>query len=87
MALYEALRTGKIPYAGLDVSEPEPLPGNHPLLTLDSVIVAPHIASASVATRTKMGLIAADNLITGLKGQLGPATVNPDALKNINSHK
>jgi glyoxylate reductase len=81
MALYEALRTGKILYAGLDVTEPEPLPSNHPLLTLDNVIIAPHIASASVVTRTKMGLIAADNLIAGLKGQLGPAPVNPDVLK------
>jgi len=81
MALYEALRTGKILYAGLDVTEPEPLPSNHPLLTLDNVIIAPHIASASVVTRTKMGLIAADNLIAGLKGQLGPAPVNPEVLK------
>ncbi|HKM77083.1 MAG TPA: D-glycerate dehydrogenase [Candidatus Bathyarchaeia archaeon] len=81
MALYEALRTGKILYAGLDVTEPEPLPANHPLLTLDNVIIAPHIASASVVTRTKMGLIAADNLIAGLKGQLGPAPVNPEVLK------
>jgi len=81
MALYEALRTGKIMYAGLDVTEPEPLPANHPLLTLDNVIVAPHIASASVVTRTKMGLIAADNLIAGLKGQLGPTPVNPEVLK------
>jgi glyoxylate reductase len=81
MALYEALRTGKILYAGLDVTEPEPLPANHPLLTLDNVIIAPHIASASVVTRTKMALIAADNLIAGLKGQLGPAPVNPEVLK------
>jgi len=81
MALYEALRTGKILYAGLDVTEPEPLPANHPLLTLDNVIIAPHIASASVVTRTKMGLIAADNLIAGLKGQLGPAPVNLEVLK------
>jgi len=81
MALYEALRTGRILYAGLDVTEPEPLPANHPLLTLDNVIIAPHIASASVVTRTKMGLIAADNLIAGLKGQLGPAPVNLEVLK------
>ena len=81
MALYEALRTGKILYAGLDVTEPEPLPADHPLLTLDNVIIAPHIASASVVTRTKMGLIAADNLIAGLKGELGPNPVNPEVLK------
>ncbi len=81
MALYEALRNGKILYAGLDVTEPEPIPKDHPLLTLDNVIIAPHIASASTTTRMKMGLIAADNLIAGLKGELGPAPVNPEVIK------
>ena len=81
MALYEALKTGKIAYAALDVTDPEPLPANHPLLTLENVIVAPHIASASVATRTKMGLMAADNLIAGLKGEMPPNPVNPEVLK------
>jgi len=81
MALYEALKSGKIAYAGLDVTEPEPIPANHPLLTLENVIVAPHIASASVATRTKMGVMAADNLIAGLKGEMPPNPVNPEVLK------
>jgi glyoxylate reductase len=81
MALYEALRNGTIAYAALDVTEPEPLPANHPLLTLDNVIVVPHIASASVATRTTMALMAADNLIAGLKGEMPPNPVNPEALK------
>jgi len=81
MALYEALRSKKIAYAALDVTEPEPLPADHPLLTLDNVIVVPHIASASVATRTKMGLMAADNLIAGLKGEMPPNPVNPEVLK------
>ena len=80
MALYDALRAGNILCAALDVTEPEPLPANHPLLTLNNVIVTPHIASASTATRRRMALIAADNLIAGLSGQLGPATVNPQAL-------
>jgi len=83
-ALYEALRDGKILYAGLDVTEPEPIPTDHPLLKLDNVIIAPHIASASVVTRTKMGIIAADNLIAGLKGELGPAPVNPEVLPSSN---
>jgi len=82
MALYDALRSGKISYAALDVTEPEPIPADHPLLTLDNVIVVPHIASASVATRTKMGLMAADNLIAGLKGEIPPNPVNPEVLKN-----
>jgi len=81
MALYSALRSGKIAYAALDVTEPEPLPADHPLLTLENVIVVPHIASASVATRTKMGLMAADNLIAGLKDEMPPNPVNPEVLK------
>lgn len=81
MALYDALRSGKIAYAALDVTEPEPMPADHPLLTLDNVIVVPHIASASVATRTKMGVMAADNLIAGLKGEMPPNPVNPEVLR------
>ena len=85
MALYEALRDGKIVYAGLDVTDPEPIPINHPLLTLDNVIITPHIASASVATRTKMAMMAAENLIAGLKGELPPHPVNPEVLKNADA--
>jgi glyoxylate reductase len=77
MALYEALRDGKIAYAALDVTEPEPIPIDHPLLTLDNIVIAPHIASASVTTRTKMGMMAAENLIAGLKGEPLPNPVNP----------
>ncbi len=77
MALYEALRDGKIAYAGLDVTEPEPIPIDHPLLKLENIIIAPHIASASVTTRTKMGMMAAENLIAGLKGEPLPNPVNP----------
>jgi len=81
MALYEALRDGTIAYAALDVTEPEPLPADHPLLALDNVIVAPHIASASVATRTRMALMATDNLIAGLRGEMPPNPVNPEVLR------
>jgi len=76
-ALYRALRTGTIGYAALDVTEPEPIPADSPLLTLDNVIVAPHIASASVATRGKMAQMAAANLIAGLRGDRLPNCVNP----------
>lgn len=86
MALYEALRDGKIAYAALDVTDPEPIPKDHPLLTLQNIIIVPHIASASVATRTKMGLMAADNLIAGLKGEMPPNAVNPEALKTRPRH-
>jgi phosphoglycerate dehydrogenase-like enzyme len=76
-ALYYALRDGQIAYAALDVTEPEPIPADHPLLSLSNCIVVPHIASASVATRTKMAVIAAKNLLAGLRGELLPHCVNP----------
>jgi glyoxylate reductase len=78
LALFEALRDGKIAFAALDVTDPEPIPSSHPLLTLSNIIITPHIASATVATRTKMGLMAAENLIVGLKGQMPPNPVNPE---------
>ena len=76
-ALYDALQAKRIFGAGLDVTEPEPLPANHPLLTLDNVIVVPHIASASNVARDKMAWMAAQNLIAGLKGKHLPNCVNP----------
>lgn len=77
-ALYQALASGGIAGAGLDVFEVEPIPMDHSLLTLDNIIVAPHIASASVETRTKMALMAAENLLTALAGRRPPNLVNPD---------
>jgi glyoxylate reductase len=77
-ALYVALKKGQIAYAALDVTEPEPIPIDHPLLTLANCVVAPHIASASVATRTKMATIAAENLLAGLEGNPLPHCVNPE---------
>ena len=79
-ALVEALRSGQIAYAALDVTEPEPLPADHPLVSLPNCIVVPHIASASAATRGQMAEIAARNLIAGLKGEPLPAGLNNDAL-------
>lgn len=80
-ALYEALKNKQIFAAGLDVTEPEPIPMDDPLLTLDNIVIAPHIASASVATRTKMANMAAANLLAGLNGELPPNCVNPEALQ------
>ncbi|MBI3962871.1 MAG: D-glycerate dehydrogenase [Deinococcus sp.] len=77
-ALYQALKNGTIFAAGLDVTDPEPLPANHPLLTLDNCIIVPHIASASVQTRNKMALLAASNLLAGLKGEKPTNLVNPE---------
>ena len=77
-ALYAALRDGEILAAGLDVTEPEPIPLDDPLLTLGNCLVVPHIASASVATRAKMAEMAVDNVIAGLQGQPLPTCVNPE---------
>lgn len=77
-ALYQALKGNVIRYAALDVTEPEPLPPDHPLLTLENVIVAPHIASASVATRGKMVHMALENLLAGVRGERLPHCVNPE---------
>ena len=80
-ALYEALRDRKIFAAAIDVTETEPIAPDDPLLTLDNVIIAPHIASASVPTRRKMALMAAENLLAGLRGEVPPHCVNPEALR------
>ncbi len=76
-ALYRALSSGTIAYAALDVTEPEPIRPDDPLLTLDNIIIAPHIASASFQTRSRMAAMAAENLIAGLKGRRLPNCVNP----------
>jgi lactate dehydrogenase-like 2-hydroxyacid dehydrogenase len=72
-ALVEALTGGRIAGAALDVTDPEPLPAGHPLLQLDNCLVVPHIASASIRTRTAMATLAIDNLIAGLEGRELPA--------------
>ncbi|MEW5960453.1 MAG: D-glycerate dehydrogenase [Chloroflexota bacterium] len=77
-ALYEALKTLRIFAAALDVTDPEPLPLDSPLLELDNLVITPHIASASKPTRDKMALMAAENLIAGLKGERLPNCVNPE---------
>ncbi len=77
-ALYRALRAGEILAAGLDVTDPEPIPLDDPLLTLDNCLIVPHIASASVATRAKMAEMAVDNVIAGLRGERLPTCVNPE---------
>jgi glyoxylate reductase len=76
-ALHAALRSGRIFAAALDVTDPEPLPADSPLLTLDNLIVTPHIASASRTTREKMSWMTAQNLLAGLRGERLPNCVNP----------
>ncbi len=76
--LIEALKTGVIFAAGLDVTDPEPPDPQSELLRLPNLVVAPHIASATVGTRNAMAEICANNLLAGLGGQPLPAWVNPD---------
>ena len=77
-ALYEALKFNRLFAAGLDVTEPEPLPADHPLLELSNCIIVPHLGSASKRTRDLMAYLAAENLIAGLKGERLPHCVNPE---------
>ena len=68
-ALLEALQQGTITGAGLDVTEPEPLPRDHPLLELENVVIMPHLGSATRQTRLAMAQLTADNLLAGLEGR------------------
>ncbi|XP_008533152.2 glyoxylate reductase/hydroxypyruvate reductase isoform X1 [Equus przewalskii] len=71
--LYQALASGQIAAAGLDVTTPEPLPTDHPLLTLKNCVILPHIGSATHRTRNTMSLLAANNLLAGLRGEPMPS--------------
>ena len=74
-ALQQALESGWIAGAGLDVTDPEPLPGFHPLLGAPNLTVVPHIGSATHATRGRMAEMAVDNLLAGLDGKPMPSAV------------
>lgn len=74
-ALYDALKGGAIAAAALDVTEPEPINPDHPLLTLENCLIVPHIASATYQTRERMALLAVDNLLAALHNQPLPAQV------------
>jgi glyoxylate reductase len=76
-ALARALHGGAIAGAALDVTDPEPLPGDRPLLDAPNLLVLPHIASATHATRERMALMAVDNLLAGLAGERMPNCANP----------
>ncbi len=76
-ALADALRDGVIWAAALDVTDPEPIPMDDPLIGLDNCLIVPHVASASRATRSKMAEMAAANLIAGVRGEPLPTPVAP----------
>jgi len=80
-ALWRFLKERRIAAAAIDVSEQEPIASDDPLLGLDNIIITPHIASASVATRLGMAKMAVDNLLTALRGQVPPQCVNREAVR------
>ena len=81
-ALYLALKSNQIFAAALDVTDPEPLPMDSPLLELENCIIVPHLGSASKKTRDMMSLLAAQNLVAGLKGEHLPNCFNPQVYGN-----
>lgn len=76
-ALVHALETGVIAAAGLDVTDPEPLPGDHPLVALENCFIVPHMGSATVRTRVHMAEMAAGNLLAALSDEPMPFCANP----------
>jgi len=74
-ALARALHAGELAGAALDVTDPEPLPADHPLLDAPNVLVVPHVGSATVATRERMADMAVNNLLAGLAGEPMPHSV------------
>jgi glyoxylate reductase len=78
MALERALTRGQIAGAALDVTDPEPLPSDHPLLKAPNLVIAPHIGSASHRTREAMADMTVDNLLAGLAGERMPHCANPE---------
>jgi glyoxylate reductase len=77
-ALGQALRAGTIGGAALDVTDPEPLPPEHPLYACPNLLVVPHIGSATVGTRRRMAQLAADNVLAALEGRSLPRSINPE---------
>jgi glyoxylate reductase len=81
-ALARALHDGRIAGAALDVTDPEPLPADHPLLEAPNLLVLPHLGSATHATRERMADMAVDNLLAGLAGERMPHCANPEVYES-----
>ena len=79
-ALYNALKSGEIAGAALDVTVPEPIPADHPLLTLDNCLIMPHVASATGDTRMKMAMMTVENILAGIAGEWPPYCVNQNEI-------
>jgi glyoxylate reductase len=76
-ALAQALIRDQLGAAALDVTEPEPLPRDHPLLAMPNVVITPHLGSATVETRRRMAELSVENLLAGLRGEPLPNSVSP----------
>ncbi len=81
-ALYRALSSHRIQGAALDVTDPEPIPADDPLMTLDNLMIVPHISTSTVETRRKMTDIAVTNLLNGLAGKPLLHCANPEVQAN-----
>lgn len=81
-ALVEALIERRIAAAGLDVTDPEPMPADHPLVSLPNCFIVPHIGSATVRTRILMAERAAENLVAALNGERMPYCANPEVYRS-----
>lgn len=79
--LIQAIQEGQIWGAGLDVTDPEPMKADNPLLCMENVAVTPHIGSATIEARNAMSALCAKNIISGLKGEKLPCVVNPEVYK------
>jgi gluconate 2-dehydrogenase len=82
-ALYDALKYNKILGAGMDVYEKEPINPDNPLLDQVNVVSLPHIGSATTETRTKMGWLAAENLLKGIVNEKPPSLINKELLNSF----
>jgi phosphoglycerate dehydrogenase-like enzyme len=80
-ALYQALKERRIQAAAIDVTEEEPIPPDDPLLSLDNILISPHIAGGSKRARLEMDLLAAENVVAALKNEPMPSCVNCHLLK------
>ncbi len=76
-ALLVALDDGRLRAAALDVTDPEPLPVDHPLVGRDDVLIIPHIGSNTLATRVKMGRMCSENLLAAMRGDRMPWVIDP----------
>lgn len=83
-ALVQALQDRRIFAAGLDVTDPEPLPADHPLVSLPNCLILPHLGSATFSTRDAMAVGAARNLLDVIEGRLPADTLNPDVFERHN---